>query len=189
MPRKTRSRRRTKRLRRRLQAGGAAAVPMLAATFPATLDVTLNDGTKAAGQLVTAAAATPEPQVSWQATPNTFYTLLCFDPDALAAAWLHWLVTNIEGGSPNAGKRPCEQGRKPCVTNMVTLGETLVPWAPPTPPSGIHRYYFCLFSHDARVVTPAPKEWGYFKPAEFVAKSGLKPVAAAFYGVRAKTPI
>jgi hypothetical protein len=165
MPRKTRINK-TKRLRRRLHAGGVAAVPMLPGVFPATLDVTLNDGAKAAGQLVVAAVAKPEPQVSWAPVPNTFYTLICFDPDAPAAAWLHWLVVNIEGGGPAAG-------------------QTLVPWAPPTPPSGIHRYYFCLFSHDARVIAPAPKERGYFKPAEFVAKSGLKPVAAVFYRVRA----
>lgn len=171
MPPRESRRRRTKRLSRRFRKhkGGVPAVPMLTDTFLGSLDVTLNDGTKAAGQIVTAAAAKPESQVSWQATHNTFYTLLCFDPDAPAAAWLHWLVANIEGASPAAG-------------------QTLVPWAPPTPPSGIHRYYFCLFSHDARVVAPAPKERGYFKPAEFVKQSGLTPVAAAFYKVRAETP-
>lgn len=67
----------------------------------------------------------------------------------------------------------------------TATGETLVPWAPPSPPSGIHRYYAVLFGHDARVVAPAPKERGYFKPAAFAATAGLRPVAAAMWRVRA----
>ncbi len=166
--------RRTKRLSySRLLRGGATAqqVPIgpRLTTFPALLSVTLNDGTKAMGQLVGKAAATPEPQVSWPQEPGLMHTLLCFDPDAPAADWLHWLVANIEGSSPGSG-------------------ETFVSWAPPAPPSGTHRYFFCLFKHAARVVQPPPKERGYFKTAEFVKAAGLTPVAAAFYRVRAETP-
>lgn len=169
------SRRRTRRLRRRLRRlrGGGIRVPVSPEeniAFPGDLRVILNDGTVAAGQLVSAAAATPEPQVSWTPATGTLYTLMCFDPDAPAASWLHWLVANIEGGTLGAG-------------------ETHVPWAPPTPPpgTGTHRYFFCLFSHGARVVVPTPKERGYFKPAEFIAAAGLKPVVATFYKVRAAT--
>lgn len=171
---KIHTRRTTRRLRRRRsrQRGGAITVPIgggKTLVFPDDLAVTLNDGAAVAGQMVTLDAAQPQPQVSWsQASAQTFYTLMCFDPDAPAASWLHWLVTDIEGNTPAAGR-------------------TRVPWAPPAPPpqTGIHRYFFCLFSHDAHVVVPAPKERGYFKPAEFIAAAGLKPVAAAFYRARA----
>lgn len=167
---KRQTRRATRRLRRRLR-GGALVVTLgqgKTMAFPGDLDVTLNDGAPAKGQIVTVEAATPKPQVSWTPTASTFYTLMCFDPDAPASTWLHWLVTNIEGGTPASG-------------------QTLMSWAPPTPPpsTGIHHYYFCLFSHEARVIARAPKERGYFKPADFIAPAGMKPVSVAFYRVRA----
>lgn len=72
--------------------------------------------------------------------------------------------------------------------SSIATGDTLVPWAPPSPPSGIHRYYALLFRHESRVVEVAPKERGYFRVADFVQKAGLQPVAAAMWRVRAEGP-
>jgi phosphatidylethanolamine-binding protein (PEBP) family uncharacterized protein len=137
-------------------------------SFPAHLSVILGDGSAAAGQVFTADAPAirTEPRTSWEPAPGAFYTLMCIDPDAVAPVWLHMLITNIEGGSSAAG-------------------ETLVPWAPPTPPSGTHRYYMCLFEHAAATILTAPKGRGYFKPTEYIRAAGLRPVAAAMWRVRA----
>lgn len=160
--------RRTKRLRRRLRGGAARIQVPGIGPFPSLLSVTLGDGSVATGQgfAANAPAIRTEPRASWDARPGALYTLMCIDPDAVAPAWLHMLVTNIDGGSPAAG-------------------ETVVPWAPPTPPSGTHRYYMCLFEHGSAVVQPAPKERGYFKPADYIRTGGLRPVAAAMWQVRA----
>jgi phosphatidylethanolamine-binding protein (PEBP) family uncharacterized protein len=167
-------RRKTRRLKRSKKRGGSATTVPIADSkslaFPATLSVLLGDGASAAEQIVSLQAAKPEPRVSWPGPPSPFYTLMVIDPDAPAKpAWLHWLIVNIDGSS-------------------TATGETLVSWAPPSPPSGIHRYYACLFRHEARVVAPAPKERGYFRPAEFIATNGLQPVAAALWRVRAPKP-
>ncbi len=171
MPR--RKTRRSKRSRTRSRGGAGTAVPIAESksiAFPATLSVLLGDGSPAAEQIVSLQVAKPEPQVSWSAPPSPFYTLMVIDPDAPAKpSWLHWLVVNIDGSS-------------------TATGETLVSWAPPSPPSGIHRYYACLFRHEARVIAPAPKERGYFRPAEFIAANGLQPVAAAMWRTRAPKP-
>jgi phosphatidylethanolamine-binding protein (PEBP) family uncharacterized protein len=70
--------------------------------------------------LLTKTESRLQPTVSWD-SPEPL-TLICWDPDA---SWLHWLVTDARG-DPASGK-------------------TVVPWAPPTPPSGTHRYMFGLF--------------------------------------------
>lgn len=80
-------------------------------------------------------------------------TLICWDPDALKSSWLHWLVTNCKGTGPESGT-------------------TLVPWAPPTPPSGTHRYIFGLYASKNPIHPDTPLR-PEFDPAAFAAANGL----------------
>jgi phosphatidylethanolamine-binding protein (PEBP) family uncharacterized protein len=135
---------------RKVQRGGRVG----GLRFPSRLSVSFGD-VQALGQLIVQSKTIKAPAVKWPTEVDRYYTLICIDPDAKASAWLHWLVINCDGGGPETGTE-------------------LVKWAPPTPPSGTHTYYFCLFSHSYKVppeVVPAQR--GYFKIDEFAKQNGL----------------
>jgi hypothetical protein len=123
--RSRRSRRRQRTLqtrRRRTHRGGAILdVPRPVSNIPLAVAFGSASASQAA-PLLTKAQTRAQPTVSWDSSEPL--TLICWDPDA---SWLHWLVTGARG-SPASGT-------------------TVVPWAPPTPPSGTHRYIFGLFRH------------------------------------------
>lgn len=68
-----------------------------------------------------------KPIIDYQATPNTLYTLILYDPDAPSGNHLHWVVVNIQG-------------------NNINSGNTLLEYMGPAPPkgSGTHKYIFLL---------------------------------------------
>jgi phosphatidylethanolamine-binding protein (PEBP) family uncharacterized protein len=90
--------------------------------------------TNAAGQELTKNTTVRQPNVQFHGETGKLYTLIMSDPDAPAADWLHWLVINNDGSSK----------------------EELVPYSPPKPPSGIHRYifYLCEQSQPLRLQAP-----------------------------------
>lgn len=92
------------------------------------------------------------PTASWPV--QTFVTLICWDPDAPKPSWLHWMVTNCVGIGPESGT-------------------TVVPWTPPTPPSGTHRYIFAIYVSSTPIDVHIEKR-GNFDPAAFAAEYGLK---------------
>jgi phosphatidylethanolamine-binding protein (PEBP) family uncharacterized protein len=106
-----------------------------------------------------------KPSVSWQKPqPGVNYTFVCWDPDAPAKAWLHWLVTNC--------------------TDSVTSGQTVVDWMPPTPPSGEHRYIFAILKQSKPITVPAPSQRGHFKLYAFLKKHDL--TIASMVGIKVK---
>ena len=107
------------------------------------------------------------PAVSWPAQSNPV-TFLCWDPDAPQASWLHWMVINCTGVGPESGT-------------------TVVPWAPPTPPSGTHRYMFAIFSSPAPIAPPVLGRPN-FDPAAFAAKNDLKQLDWVAIKVKANMP-
>ena len=140
----TRKQRRGRRRTRRGMGGGA------------TFSVVFN-GTPITPRM-SMAATELAPTITWDAPPPEEYrTFVCFDPDAAAKSWIHWLVLNCTGSGPSSG-------------------EELVEWAPPTPPSGSHRYIFVLFEHAYPIHMTSP-ERGYFNIGEFVSKWGLNQIA------------
>ena len=75
-----------------------------------------------------------EPQVEYLAIPNTLYTLILHDPDAVGGNHLHWVIVNING-------------------NNLHTGEQLLEYKGPAPPKGTgkHRYIFLLFEQPGRI--------------------------------------
>ena len=156
---RTRRRRSSRRLRRRLR-GGATNIPAELAKVwkqPAQLQLRFGPEPVSNGQLLSKMMTTNAPAVNWSAPADgQFRTLLCFDPDAPARAWCHWLIVNCDGSGPLSG-------------------ETFMEWNAPAPPSGTHRYFVCLFEHPSRVTEDdRPKEPGYFKVQPFINTYGMR---------------
>ena len=137
--------------------------------FPRTLQVSLSN-IKATGQLLNRSKTIESPVISWSQPLDSYRTLVCVDPDASAPSWLHWLIVNCTGTSPDSGTE-------------------IVKWSPPSPPpnTGTHRYYFCLFTHTYKVNVETPKQLGYFNLEEFVKSNGLEPYSVATIKVAPST--
>jgi phosphatidylethanolamine-binding protein (PEBP) family uncharacterized protein len=102
------------------------------------------------------------PVIEFTGEDQTLYTLLMSDPDAAAKSWLHWLITNIPGES-----------------NDVLEGQIVVPYSPPTPPSGIHRYIFTLYKQPGgSIMVASPSERGNFSVGQFERQFGLTKVVS-----------
>ena len=79
--------------------------------------------------------------------------------------WLHWIVANI----PGDGTAPAD-------------GVEIMPYGPPAPPAGNHRYTFLLFEQKAAAIKPAaPDSRGSFSARKFAAVNGLTPVAGTYF--------
>lgn len=160
---RTRRNRKTRKLKR-----GGAANTFEGITFPQTLSIRFHGVQPLPGQLVQQQKTIAEPTVEWAEPQGEFRTLICVDPDAPARIWCHWLIVNADGIYPSTG-------------------ETFLAWAPPTPPSGVHRYYFCLFGHTAKVLDEDRKEErGYFQLNQFLDKYRMRPIAANMIKVAKK---
>lgn len=170
--RSTRSRRASRRRSRRGQRGGGptllsasnAPPPSSAKTL---LSVVFTEKVIADedGPLVKREDVQHEPSVSWKETGAGPLTFVCWDPDAVAKSWLHWLVVNATGSDPSSG-------------------EEILPWTPPAPPPGPepHRYIFAVLQQSGKIPVSAPAGRGNFNPAIFAEKHGLR--ALAFQGIR-----
>jgi phosphatidylethanolamine-binding protein (PEBP) family uncharacterized protein len=77
---------------------------------------------KVSGKLIPSKFTQTQPKIKFTMKPDTLYTIIMVDPDAPTPDFLHWLLINID----------------------ATKAETIADYYPPTPPSGIHRYYFYL---------------------------------------------
>ncbi len=67
--------------------------------------------------------------------PHTkgYFTVFMVDPDAPNPAFVHLLFVNVEG----------EKGIKSSISSRKSssdIGNIVVPYMPPSPPSGVHRY-------------------------------------------------
>jgi len=116
-----------------------------------------------------------EPDVTWNADKNAFYTLVKVDPDApsrqshINREWRHWLVCNIPGAD-------------------LSKGEVITPYMGPKPPkdSGLHRYVFMLYKQNDRIFPPAMDNSGNHRGNWALRKFAKEyelgsPVGAAFY--------
>ena len=104
-------------------------------TYPSGVTVDL-------GNELTPTNVKDQPEVSWSAEANAFYTLLMIDPDAPSRQSptlgdvFHWLVINIPGNQVAQGQTVCE---------FIGSG------APKD--TGLHRYVFLVFKQTDKIVT------------------------------------
>lgn len=87
-------------------------------------------------------------------------TFIMWDPDALPHGYLHWIITNLD-------------------ENLTP--HTIVHYRRPTPPSGVHRYYFGLFVGPAVSPAAIPAERSGFNINEFIVRNGLTRVSDLLY--------
>ena len=95
-----------------------------------------------------------KPNISYSKSDSEFSTLLIWDPDAPAKSYIHWLVVNIPG-------------------SQISLGQEILKYKPPTPPSGVHRYFVTLYNQSGKINVAAPKDRGFFNVPMFEKKYGL----------------
>ncbi|MFI9206093.1 YbhB/YbcL family Raf kinase inhibitor-like protein [Streptomyces sp. NPDC053048] len=85
------------------------------------------------------------PPLTWSPPPEgtAELVLLCEDPDAPGASFVHWLVTGIDPSSSGV-----EEGRTPAGGHEWPNGFGSVGWGGPMPPPGHgqHRYFFRLWA-------------------------------------------
>ena len=110
-------------------------------------------------QTLTKLQTQTEPTLTIKAYPGKLLTFLMSDPDAPARAWLHWLVVNIPGDSPS-----------------LEEGDSIMTYAPPSPPSGIHRYIFTLYEQPSSIMVEPPSQRGNFNVVAFENKYTLTKV-------------
>ncbi|XP_050307541.1 protein D2-like [Anthonomus grandis grandis] len=102
-------------------------------TYPNNLQVEF-------GGELTPSQVIEQPQVTWEADSDKYYTLSMVDPDApsrdnpIYREINHWLVVNIKG-------------------NDLSTGETITAYVGSRPPkhSGLHRYIFIVFEHNEKI--------------------------------------
>ena len=83
------------------------------------------------GEFLTPLETRFEPKVEYHAKPNTLYTLIMHDPDAVGGNLLHWVTVNMDGQT----------------------GDKLLQYKGPAPPkgSGTHRYILLLYEQPERI--------------------------------------
>ena len=108
------------------------------------------------------------PIITWVEPPvnKTYYSYICFDPDASKPSYIHLMVLN-------------------CRTASFNSGYPAFDWSPPKPPkgSGAHRYIFGLFVHSYEIDTNSVIDREDFDIKSFYERNGLIPVAGAFMTV------
>eukprot|EP01028_Stygiella_incarcerata_P003367 TRINITY_DN1668_c0_g1_i1.p1 TRINITY_DN1668_c0_g1~~TRINITY_DN1668_c0_g1_i1.p1 ORF type:complete len:171 (-),score=39.55 TRINITY_DN1668_c0_g1_i1:170-682(-) len=130
------------------------------------------------GRVLTPTQVKDAPQVSWDAEPEAFYTLIMTDPDAPTRSeptyreFRHWTVINIPGCDVSAGVH---------VAGYVGSG--------PPKDTGLHRYVFLLYKQEGKIekdipIVPSTTAGGRggWKAATFAEEYALGvPIAACLY--------
>lgn len=127
-----------------------------------------------------------QPEVSWDAEHDTYYTLLMVDPDAPSRAdpkfreFNHWQVVNIP-------------------ETDISKGEVLTGYRGSGPPkgTGLHRYVFLVYKQDSilrfnepRIGPSARDNRASFSARKFADKYKLgKPIAANFFQAQWDTSV
>lgn len=83
------------------------------------------------------------PHLEWSGAPpqTKSFALSCFDPDAPAGTWAHWLIVGIP-----AAVTEIPQGQ--AVGREVVNDFGYSRYGGPCPPSGQHRYFFTVYALD-----------------------------------------
>jgi Raf kinase inhibitor-like YbhB/YbcL family protein len=77
------------------------------------------------------------------------FVLIIEDPDAPARIWTHWAVFNIPPDIRNI-----EENNVPKNSKLGENSAKILTYHGPSPPSGIHRYFFKLYALDIMLDLP-----------------------------------
>ena len=135
------------------------------------------------GTILTPTQVLNEPKVNFPTEPNTYYTLIKTDPDAVSRdkplfrEFLHWGVVNIcdiNDGNVTSGE------------NATTVGSYVPAGAPYN--SGLHRYIYLLYKQTGLLTPEQIETWktpfearGGQKAHELAVNLGMTLVAANAY--------
>ncbi len=106
------------------------------------------------------------PTISWSIVPGALYTILMWDPDAPNPSYIHLLAVNLRSSN-------------------LSTGQTLLSYEPPTPPSGVHRYFTTVYRQKESIDEPVPKERANFDVDAFVNTYSLEKIGEKMIRVRA----
>uniref|UniRef100_A0A1B0AAF5 Phosphatidylethanolamine-binding protein n=1 Tax=Glossina pallidipes TaxID=7398 RepID=A0A1B0AAF5_GLOPL len=139
------------------------------------LSVSYAGGTKVdKGGELTPTQVKTAPTVSWDASDNTFYTIILTDPDAPSRKnptnreYQHWVVANIPG-------------------NNIEKGEVITAYVGSGPPegTGLHRYVFLLYKQpmkmkfdEERIAKNSGRGRARFSAAKFAKKHKMTELVA-----------
>lgn len=123
-------------------------------------------GKEAKGNLRSRSDTLAQPIVSWNAIPGKLHTVLMWDPDAPAKSWVHLFVINAPSSN-------------------LSQGQTLLSYEPPSPPSGIHRYFLTVFQQPEKLDISSPNERGNFDVNAFLTKYRLVKIGEKMIKVKA----
>ncbi len=93
------------------------------------------------------------PPIEWSNVPagTKVFALICDDPDAPGATWVHWVLFNIPG---DLRKLPENVPVTETLSNGARQGKTdfgSIGYGGPCPPGGTHRYYFKIYALDSEL--------------------------------------
>eukprot|EP01132_Coremiostelium_polycephalum_P002209 gene2209-2724_t len=129
------------------------------------------------GEVLTPTQVQNQPEFTYEANSNEFYTIIFTDPDAptrsnpIRGEWRHMVITNIPG-------------------NKVSEGDVMAKYVGSGPPenSGLHRYVFILCKQPSKIHFKG--EWklplvaehrNNTKAMDLIEKWNLEPQACNFY--------
>jgi Raf kinase inhibitor-like YbhB/YbcL family protein len=85
------------------------------------------------------------PHLAWEGVPEgtKSFALIVDDPDAPRGIWTHWLVEDIPGDTHSI-----PQNSVPAGASQIANDFGVEEYRGPSPPSGIHRYFFKVYAID-----------------------------------------
>ena len=93
------------------------------------------------------------PPLEWENIPSTTESLalICNDPDAPAGNWVHWVVYNISASVTSLPENQptiikMDNGTIQGLNDFGNNG-----YGGPSPPHGVHRYFFNLYALNATI--------------------------------------
>lgn len=97
------------------------------------------------------------PPLEWSGIPQETQSiaLICDDPDAPMGTWVHWVVFNIPASLNKLSEKIPDNKVLEHGTSQGSNDFRKIGYGGPCPPSGIHRYFFKIYSLDKRIeLTP-----------------------------------
>jgi Raf kinase inhibitor-like YbhB/YbcL family protein len=87
------------------------------------------------------------PPLKWDNVPKgtRSFAVICTDPDAEGAPWVHWILFNIPSTFNSLGE---DSENLPAESLLGTNSWGNIDYQGPTPPQGTHHYQFTLYALD-----------------------------------------